>query len=108
AALLVLAAFAVAFYFIEPAPPRRLVMATGSGEGGYRFFFRRYQAFLKTHGVDLQASDSAGGLENLKLLSDPASGVDVAFLQAGIAPSETTGLVSLGALYYQPLWVFYR
>ena len=55
------------------------------------------------------SASPAGRLDNLRLLLDPNSGVDVAFLQAGIATSPASdGLVMLASLYYEPLWIFYR
>src|SRR5205814_3640671 len=40
---------------------------------------------------------------------DPKSGVDVSFMQGGVATaSEADGLVMLASLYYEPLWIFYR
>ena len=45
----------------------------------------------------------------MRLLLDPSSGVDVAFLQGGIATfPEADGLVMLASLYYEPLWIFHR
>ncbi len=50
-----------------------------------------------------------GAAENLRLLRDPKSGVDVAFLQGGIATAfDADGVEMLASLYYEPLWVFYR
>ena len=51
---------------------------------------------------------TGGAADNLRLLLDPKSGVDVAFLQGGVATSSAAdGLVMLATLYYEPLWVFY-
>ena len=50
-----------------------------------------------------------GAVDNLRLLLDPKSGVDVAFMQGGLENSPATdGLVMLASLYYEPLWIFYR
>ncbi|HSN39052.1 MAG TPA: TAXI family TRAP transporter solute-binding subunit, partial [Burkholderiales bacterium] len=57
--------------------------------------------------VDLRTS--SGSVENLKRLTDDDSGVEVAFVQGGVGDAEKQpGLVTLAALYYEPLWVFYR
>ena len=52
--------------------------------------------------------NTAGSVENLNLLA--AGEVDVAFVQGGtVADVDGTGsLVSLGSLYFEPLWLFYR
>ena len=50
-----------------------------------------------------------GAADNLALLQDPASGVDVALMQGGVATSPAAdNIVMLASLYYEPLWVFYR
>lgn len=110
AVALVVAAFAIAYHFVQPAPPKRIVMATGDGEGGYRHYFRKYRALLEKDGITLDQRPSGGAMENLKLLANPDSGVDVGFVQGGtnLGSEEARGLVSLGSLYYEPLWVFYR
>jgi TRAP-type uncharacterized transport system substrate-binding protein len=52
---------------------------------------------------------SGGAIENLKRLLDPDEDIDVAFVQGGLGyGSDSAGLVSLGNVYYEPLWVFYR
>src|SRR5262249_13325699 len=60
-------------------------------------------------GVTVEERLTAGPGENLRLLEDPHSGVDVGFVQGGIAKSpEADGVVMLASLYYVPMWVFYR
>jgi TRAP transporter TAXI family solute receptor len=108
-ALLVAGAFWLAFQFVEPAPPRTFVMSTGAESGGYHAFGKRYAAILKKSGVTLQLKTSAGSVENFARVNDPKSGVSVALIQGGIAPAgphET--VVSLGRMFLEPLWVFYR
>jgi ABC-type nitrate/sulfonate/bicarbonate transport system substrate-binding protein len=52
---------------------------------------------------------TSGAAENLQLLLDPKSKVDVAFMQGGAATFPAAdNLVMLASLYYEPLWVFYR
>ena len=60
ALLLVGAAFVGTFYFIKPAPPKTIVIATPQDEGGFRYYARRYTEFLAKHGVTLgQRVDAA-------------------------------------------------
>jgi len=102
-------AFGVTMLFVKPAPPKRLVAAVAPDEGGSRYYARRYQEILKRHGVTLDVRQTAGSLTNVALLADPDSGVDVAFVQSGTDPGDKGAhIVSLGALSYVPLWVFYR
>jgi ABC-type nitrate/sulfonate/bicarbonate transport system substrate-binding protein len=47
-------------------------------------------------------------MDNLKALSDPASGVDAGFVQGGLATSASApALLSVGRIAYEPLWIFY-
>ncbi len=108
-AMLVAGAFWLAFQFVQPAPPRNFTMSTGSTSGGYHAFGKQYAALIAKSGVKLELKPSAGSIENLARLNDPASEVQVTLLQGGIAKSGGhPNLVSLGRLYLEPLWVFYR
>jgi TRAP transporter TAXI family solute receptor len=106
-ALLVLFAFVLAYQFIQPAPPDRVVMATGSPDGAYHAFARRYADYLAREGIELELRPSAGSLENLRLLR--AGEVSLALVQGGVDDGAgQSGLHSLGSVYYEPLWVFHR
>lgn len=107
--LIVGVAFWVAYQFVQPAPPASVAMTTGAEGGAYQAYAERYREILARDKITLGLRPSSGSLENLRRLADEASGVSVGFVQSGIGtPSETPGLVSLGGLYYEPLWIFYR
>ena len=107
--LLTVAAFLVAYQFVEPAPPRKIVIGTGDKSGAYYAFAQRYKEILARDGITLEVRNTAGSGENLKLLTNPESGVDIALVQGGIgSPASQPGLHSLASLYFEPLWVFYR
>jgi TRAP-type uncharacterized transport system substrate-binding protein len=107
--LLLLVGVVVLFFrFVEPAPPKTVVIAAGEDEVGLRYYAHLYQEELAQHGVTLEVRKTSGSAENLRLLEDRKSGVHVAFIQGGIEPADDTRLVSLGSLTYTPLWVFYR
>ena len=109
AATLALAVFLLAFRFVEPAPPDTIVMSTGAVDGGYHTFALQYQEILARDGVKLELRTSAGSQENVSRLLDPDSNVEVAFFQGGSAfAANAPELASLGSIYYEPLWVFYR
>ncbi|WP_456374816.1 TAXI family TRAP transporter solute-binding subunit [Thiolapillus sp.] len=104
---LVLIGFVLAYQYIKPAPPDHLVMASGEKGGAYDQFAHRYQSLLAAQGITLKIINTHGSVDNLGLLSQGK--VDMAFVQGGVArPGQTTGLESLGSLYYEPLWVFQR
>lgn len=108
--LLILASFWVAARYIKPAPPARMVIGTGSEGGAYQRFGALYADVLAKNGVELIAKPSAGSPENLQSLRDRNVDIDAAFIQGGttLSKSDDDALVSLGELYYEPLWIFYR
>jgi TRAP transporter TAXI family solute receptor len=107
--LLAIAAFWLAAQFIKPAPPDQLIISTGGEGGAYQRFAARYKDALATYGITLVEKPSAGSTENLERLRNPDFEVDAAFIQGGTArPGEDDELVSLGDIYYEPLWIFYR
>jgi TRAP-type uncharacterized transport system substrate-binding protein len=107
--MLVVGAVWLAFQFVEPEPPRKIAIATGGQAGGYYSFGQRYAAVLKRHGVTLEVRPTAGSIENIRMLSDQQSGIGAALLQGGITNGkEKSEIVSLGRLFLEPLWVFYR
>ena len=98
-----------AYKLIDPAPPRHIVIATGSSSPNHNAFARIYQVLLQKEGIQVEIRDSEGDIENIQALKDPNSKVDFAFVQDGIARSEGAGsLQSLGSLYYEPAWVICR
>lgn len=106
-ALLVLAGFLVAWQFVDPAPPSRLVLAAGQPGGAYTSFATRYAERLADHGVEVEILETRGSVDNLERLN--AREADVAFVQGGTAGRyRDTGLVSLGSVYFEPLWVFHQ
>lgn len=121
--VLALALLALAYWVLDPTPPKKVVLATGAEQGAYAEFGKRYAQILKGYGIAVELRTTAGAAENLRLLHDPNSGVDIAFVQGGagdrqrkeadsLAPAdgddEEAGLVSLGSLFYEPVWLFYR
>ena len=106
---LVVAAFWIALHFVKPAPPESFVLATGRADGAYHAMGKRYVEALARHGIRVVLKPSAGSVENLQQLADPGSDVEVAFVQGGTGDAEDyPGLVSLGGVYYEPVWIFYR
>lgn len=109
ALVLIALAFWVAFKFVQPAPPRQLAIVTGAEGGAYYAFAQRYRDILARHGVTLDIRTSAGSLENLALLMNPDSGVEVGFAQGGSgSAANSSRIFSLGSVYYEPAWIFLR
>jgi TRAP transporter TAXI family solute receptor len=109
ATIAVIIAFIVAFQWVKPAPPSRAVIATGRTDGAYYRSAQQYRERLAREGITLEIRETSGSVENIRLLEDPASGVDLAFVQGGTgSAAKTESLVSLASLYFEPLWVFSR
>ncbi|WP_296219409.1 TAXI family TRAP transporter solute-binding subunit [Pseudomonas sp. UBA2684] len=100
------------FYFVAPPPPMHARMATGPEGGGYRVFAEKLQEELSKQGFRLELVPSTGSRENLeRLLADDPS-VELALVQSGLErqlnAADNARLQSLGAVYQEPLWLFYR
>jgi len=107
--IVVISVLVLAHKYVDPAPPRKIVISTGDEEGDYQEYAKLYKDFLKENGIELIIKSSTGPLENLRRLRDEKSDVEVAFMQDGLGSSEDVDdLSSLGSLYYEPVWVFYR
>jgi len=95
--------------FLQPAPSRHIVLASGAAFGLYHQYAERYRQILARDGVVIEERMTEGAADNLRLLKDPKSGVDVAFMQGGMATgAQAEDVEMLASLYYEPLWVFYR
>jgi TRAP-type uncharacterized transport system substrate-binding protein len=109
AAALIGAAVWIAFAFLRVTPPRTVTMATDPDGTTSAELGKRYRDLLAVNGIDLRLMPSAGAVEDVARLRDPHSGVDIAFVPGGIiASQQSKDLVSLGTLFYEALWVFYR
>lgn len=107
--VLIVVALCIAVVFVKPAPPRALTITTGGEGSAFRDTAEEYRKILARDGVRLEILPSNGAQENLERLDTPSFQVDVGFVQSGLADErETEGLVSLGSIYYEPIWVFYR
>jgi len=106
---LIIGMFWVASIFVQPAPPKHIIMTTGTESGAYHGYAKQYQAILARQGITLELQTSSGAVQNLQRLQDANSPVSIGFIQGGVATAEDgNNLLSLGSMYYEPLWVFYR
>jgi len=94
-------------YFI-PAPPSKVVMATAFKGASFEYYGRQYREIFAHSHVELELRETAGAVENLKLLQDRTADVQIAFVTGGLSDSRhTPGVLSLGTVYDQPFWIFY-
>ncbi len=105
--VLSLIGFGIAWQFVEPAPPDRIVLATGERDGAYHAYGERIAAHLAGEGVEVELRATNGSVENVGLLADRA--VDVAFAQGGtVGDPPPEALIGLASLYFEPVWLFAR
>ena len=98
-----------AAHSLQPAAPRHIVLASGLEDGLFHQYAKRYVETLARSGVTVEERMTAGAGDNLRLLEDPHSGVDIGFTQGGIAKfPEANDVIMLSNLYYLPMWIFYR
>ena len=134
-AFLAVGLLVAAYGWLDPQPPKTVRLATGPEGSAYAGFGKRYAAALAREGITVELIPTEGSVANLQLLRDGQA--DVAFVRggSGAAPATANGsglappempasgasapeaaapvdddasLQSLGALFYEPLWIFYR
>jgi ABC-type nitrate/sulfonate/bicarbonate transport system substrate-binding protein len=108
-ALLAVGLIVLAYWWLDPNPPKKVTLATGPAQSAYDEFGKRYRSALKRYGIDVVLLPSDGSSANLQLLRDGRA--DVGFVQGGTSasnPAEEHGIESLGSLFVEPVWLFYR
>ncbi len=105
----------IAWSFVGPPCPTQLTLHTGDESGAYHAFGQRYQKLLERHGIEVTLATSEGSVENLNRLrfaNRPDATLAIvqggASSQAHQSSADRQHLVSLGALFQEPVWVFYR
>lgn len=107
--VLVIAACIAAYLLVDPAPPPRVVMATGQENSAHEQFGRKYAQALARDDITVELRRSLGSQDNLQRLSEGKA--DIAFVQSGSTTegeARRRGLVSLGSLFTEPVWLFLR
>ncbi len=111
AALAIALVCLIAYRLIDPSPPQHVTISTGQENGAYEEFAKKYARALAKQHIAVTLKRSLGSQENLERLNDPRSGIDIAFVQSGSteqAEAERKGLISLGSLFTEPVWLFLR
>jgi len=108
AALAVIVIF-IAYKFIDPAPPKHVKITAGDPDGNYFAAAKEYQEIIKKDGIELEVEPSKGAWDNLHRLEDANSGFQIGFVQDGLGDrKKLPDVSSLGSLFYEPIWIFYR
>ena len=99
----------LAYWWLDPNPPKRVTLATGPAQSAYEEFGKRYATILASEGIEVVLMPSEGSAANLQLLREGKA--DLAFVQGGTteySADDEEKLASLGSLFVEPLWLFYR
>ena len=103
------AAIGLAYTILRPTPPHTVAMATDPEGSITAELGQRYREILAHDGIEVELVPSAGAVENVARLRNPESAISIAIIPGGITNhQESPGLVSLGTLFYEPLWFFYH
>lgn len=108
-ALLAVGLLVLAYVWLDPAPPKRVRLATGPAQSAYEEFGKRYRTALAANGIEVMLLPSEGSSANLQLLREGKA--DLGFVQGGSnerANGDESGIESLGSLFVEPVWLFYR
>jgi len=107
--LLSIGLLTLAYAWLDPNPPRRVVLATGPAQSAYAEIGVRYQKALARNGIEVVLLPTAGSSDNLALVQQGKA--DVGFVQGGSRPpaeqDDATAPLSLGNLFLEPVWLFY-
>jgi len=94
--------------YLIPAPPSHITIATSPQGEHYHILGTRYQGILSGTDIKVDLRLTDGAKENLRLLNDANSGIQIGFMQGGISNSRLApDLISLGRLDHQIFWLFY-
>lgn len=99
----------LAYWWLDPNPPKRVTLATGPAQSAYAEFGTRYAKALAANGIQVVLLPSEGSSANLQLVREGKA--DLGFVQGGSGARDVSGdnaPVSLGSLFVEPVWLFYR
>ncbi len=107
--VLAVALLVLAYGWLDPNPPKRVTLATGPAQSAYEEFGKRYAKILAQDGIEVVLLPSEGSAQNLQWLREGKT--DLGFVQGGTSEARTGDdgtLESLGSLFVEPVWLFYR
>ena len=107
AAVGVLSIVSLALIYFLPSPPSKVVMATAFKGGVYEYYGRQYREVFARFHIELEPRETGGAGENIKLLLDPNSDVEIGLMAGGVSDGKhAPGVLSLGTVSNQPFWLF--
>lgn len=106
---LIAASIWVAVHFLDPMPPRRVVLAAGPEGSALHAFGMRYAELVGSQGIKVEVLATRGAADNLDGLLEPKGQAVLGFVVAGTAtPEQAQRIVNLSNLTHVPLWCLAR
>ena len=101
---LVAASIWVALQFLNPMPPRKVVLAAGPEGSALHALGLRYAELVGAEGIKVEVLATRGTTDNLERLAEPKGPAAIGFILAGTATKEQAErLVNVSNLAYVPL-----
>ena len=88
ASLCVVGIVSLALIYFIPAPPSKVVMAVGFKGTSFEYFAKQYREIFARYNVELELRETGGAVDNVKLLQDPESGVQIGLVIGGISDGK--------------------
>jgi TRAP-type uncharacterized transport system substrate-binding protein len=114
----------LAIVVLKPGPAGKIVMATGGAAGAYTQLAETWKRELARFGAALELRPDIQGLDALGAVAADDGGAHAAIVKGGLAGSlqgrlatasdravhdvQADQLQSVGRLFYEPIWIFYR
>ena len=103
-----IALFLVIFY-LDPFPSKHIYFATSYPSSDWHNFVKKTTVALNEKGLDVTLIDTDGAVDNVIRMNSLKDNVNVAFTYgAALNNDQINGIYSLGSVFYEPVWIFYR
>lgn len=100
----------LAYWWLDPMPPKQLTLVTGPEQSAYADMGEQYASLLRRHGISVNILHTEGSADNLRRLQSGEA--DAGFVQGGSSTTppdeDAEELLTLGNLFVEPVWLFYR
>ena len=110
--LLVIAFFVAVFlviFYLDPFPSKHIYFATSYPSSDWHNFVKKTTVALNEKGLDVTLIDTDGAVDNVIRMNSLKDNVNVAFTYgAALNNDQIHGIYSLGSVFYEPVWIFYR
>jgi TRAP-type uncharacterized transport system substrate-binding protein len=102
----------VTLVIVKPAMPDHIELLTGPEGSAYHSYGVRLAAELQRRGLDAEVVVTDGGIDNIQRLAssdrDAVAFAPSTLDREDLAEVDASGLVALGSVGFEPLWLFYR